>query len=179
MYEPIFYNAKADIKGGKKYPNINGEVFFKENKLGIIVTVKINGLPTSDTNCKGRFFGFHIHEGNSCTGNNEDEFANSKSHYNPNNCSHPFHSGDLPPLLENNGFAYMSFLVNKFTIKEILGKVVIIHDLPDDFNTQPSRKFRNKNCLWHNKINQRLFLWFYLFYCFWLFSPLPSGSASE
>jgi len=138
MYEPIFYNVKADIKGGKKYPNINGEVFFKETKLGVLVTIKINGLPTSSTNCKGRFFGFHIHEGTSCTGNSEDEFANSKSHYNPSNCSHTFHSGDLPPLIENNGFAYMSVLINKFNIEEILGKVAIIHDLPDDFNTQPS-----------------------------------------
>lgn len=41
MYEPIFYNAKADIKGGKKYPNISGEVFFKETKLGILITVKL------------------------------------------------------------------------------------------------------------------------------------------
>lgn len=143
MYEPIFYNAKADIKGGKKYPNINGEVFFKETKLGILITVKINGLPTSNTNCKGRFFGFHIHEGISCSGNSEDEFANSKSHYNPTNCPHPFHSGDLPPLIENNGFAYMSFLVNKFTVKEIIGKVVIIHDLPDDFTTRAKWKFGN------------------------------------
>ena len=138
MYEPIFYNVKADIKGGKKYPNINGEVFFKETKLGVLVTIKINGLPTSSTNCKGRFFGFHIHEGTSCTGNSKDEFANSKSHYNPSNCSHTFHSGDLPPLIENNGFAYMSVLINKFNIEEILGKVAIIHDLPDDFNTQQS-----------------------------------------
>lgn len=138
MYEPIFYNAKADIKGGKKYPNISGEVFFKETKLGILITVKINGLPTSKDKCSGKFFGFHIHEGTSCTGNSEDEFADSKSHYNPNNCKHPFHSGDLPPLLENNGFAYSSFLVNKFNIKEIIGKVIIVHSLPDDFTTQPS-----------------------------------------
>ena len=143
MYEPIFYNAKAEIKGGKLYPNIKGEVFFKETKLGILLTVKINNLPTSKDNCNGRFVGFLIHEGNSCTGNNEDEFENSKAHYNPNSCKHPFHSGDLPPLLENNGFAYMSFLINKFTIHEILGKVVIIHDMPDDFTSQPSRKFRN------------------------------------
>lgn len=143
MYEPIFYSAKADIKGGKKYPNINGEVFFKETQLGVLITVKVSGLPTSTNNCKGRFFGFHIHDGTSCTGNAEDEFADSKSHYNPTNCPHPFHSGDLPPLIENNGFAYMNVLVNKFKVKEILGKVVIIHDLPDDFTTRAKWKFRN------------------------------------
>ena len=41
-------------------------------------------------------------------------------------------------MIKNNGYAYMSVLINKFKIKEILGKVVIIHDSPDDFKTQPS-----------------------------------------
>lgn len=44
----------------------------------------------------------------------------------------------MPPLIENNGYAYMSVLINKFKIKDILGKVVINHDSPDDFKTQPS-----------------------------------------
>lgn len=32
----------------------------------------------------------------------------------------------------------MSVLVGKFDLEEIMGKVVIIHDRPDDFTTQPS-----------------------------------------
>ena len=32
----------------------------------------------------------------------------------------------------------MSVLINKLKIKDIIGKVVIIHDSPDDFTTQPS-----------------------------------------
>lgn len=144
----FFNNAKAHIKGGKKYPNIDGIVTFKETKNGVLVTAKINGLPKSSNTCVGRFFGFHIHEGSSCTGNINDEFANSKSHLNPSNCPHPFHMGDLPPLIENDGYSYMSVLINKFSIKDIVGKVIIIHDMPDDFTSQPSRKFWNKNCLW-------------------------------
>ena len=135
----FFYDAKAHIKGGKNYPSIDGTVTFKETKKGILVTAKINGLPQSKTNCTGRFFGLHIHEGTSCTGNANDEFANAKSHLNPTKCPHPFHMGDLPPLIENNGQAYMSVLINRFKIKDIMGKVVIIHDMPDDFTTQPSR----------------------------------------
>lgn len=139
MFSNIFPNARAYIKGGKKYPKINGTVIFKETKEGVLVTAKINGLPQAkDITCKNRFFGFHIHEGTSCTGNTTDEFANTKSHLNPTNCPHPFHVGDLPPLLENNGYAYMSFLTNKFKIKDIIGRVIIIHDSPDDFTTQPS-----------------------------------------
>ncbi|MCI8760042.1 MAG: superoxide dismutase family protein [Clostridia bacterium] len=138
MFTNIFNHAKAPIKGGKKYPAIHGMVTFKENKNGVLVTAKIYGLPHSKDSCMGRFFGFHIHEGTSCSGNVKDEFADAKSHLNPSNCPHPFHMGDLPPLLENDGYAYMSVLVNKFKIKDIVGKVIIIHDMPDDFTSQPS-----------------------------------------
>lgn len=148
MISYFFNTAKAHIKGGKKYPKIDGTVNFKETKEGVLVTAKIKGLPQSFNKCTGKFFGFHIHEGNSCTGDSKDEFSNSKSHLNPTNCPHPFHVGDLPPLIENKGYAYMSVLINKFKIKDIIGRVIIIHDSPDDFTTQPSRKFWNKNCLW-------------------------------
>ena len=138
MLNHIFYDAKAIMKGGIQYPKLEGTVYFKETKEGVLLTAKIHGLPKSKNSCQGRFFGFHIHEGTSCSGTEKDEFANAKSHYNPNNCKHPFHFGDLPPLLENNGFAYMSVLVNKFKISEIIGKVIIIHDMPDNFTSQPS-----------------------------------------
>ena len=132
------HTAKANIKGSKEYPNITGTVSFKETKDGVILTANIEGLPHSHSSCNGRFFGFHIHNGISCTGNADDEFANSGTHYNPTNCSHPFHAGDLPPLIENDGYAFMSVLINKFKLKDIIGKVIIIHDMPDDFTTQPS-----------------------------------------
>ena len=32
----------------------------------------------------------------------------------------------------------MCVLINKFKIEDIIGKVIIIHDMPDDFTTQPS-----------------------------------------
>ena len=32
----------------------------------------------------------------------------------------------------------MSVFLNKFKVKDIIGKVIIIHDIPDDFTTQPS-----------------------------------------
>lgn len=41
----LFNTAKANIKGGKKFS-------------------QINGLPQSKDHCKSRFFGFHIHERN-------------------------------------------------------------------------------------------------------------------
>ncbi len=70
------------LKGGKDFPELAGIVTFKEVSNGVLVTAKINGLPQSDTSCFRSLFGFHIHEGTSCTGNVTDEFANAKSHLN-------------------------------------------------------------------------------------------------
>lgn len=93
---------------------------------------------------KNNIFGFHIHDGTSCTGYSSDTFSNAGSHYNPNNCPHPAHAGDLPPLFGNDGYAYMSMLTDRFTVNEIIGKVAIIHDKPDDFTTQPAGDSGNK-----------------------------------
>lgn len=132
------YEAKAEIFGGKNYKNIKGNVFFQKYKDGVLLTVEVTGLPNFNGHCSGGIFGFHIHEGNSCTGNDSDEFADVGTHYNPRNCLHPFHAGDMPPIFENNGYAYMSFFTNRFTIEEVIGRAVIIHDKPDDFTSQPS-----------------------------------------
>ena len=64
MFSNIFKTAKAQIRGSTKYPKIDGIVTFKETANGVLLTAKINGLPQSKDNCKGRFFGFHIHERN-------------------------------------------------------------------------------------------------------------------
>ena len=61
----MFFNtAKAYIKGGNQFPRIKGIVSFKEVKNGVLLTAEITGLPHSKDPCKGRFFGFHIHERN-------------------------------------------------------------------------------------------------------------------
>lgn len=63
-------------------------------------------------------------------------------------------------MIKNNGYAYMSVLINKFKIKDILGKVVIIHDSPDDFKTQPSGNSGTKIAC--GKIDLRQYLYPYL-----------------
>ena len=138
MFDQILQIARAEIKGGKKYPQIEGIVTFRQTKRGVIVTAKIENLPHSNQKCETGIFGFHIHTGESCTGNAEDEFKNTLTHYNPDQCKHPHHAGDLPPLFENNAYAYLSFLTNRFQVKDILEKVIVIHRQPDDFTTDPS-----------------------------------------
>jgi len=130
--------AVAFIKGSKEYPQINGKVMFFQTKKGVLVVADITGLPSPIGRCANPVFAFHIHEGDSCTGNMSDPFAKAMKHYNPKDCTHPYHAGDLPPLFSNDGTAFSAFLTDRFTVKEVIGRTVIIHDKPDDFTTQPS-----------------------------------------
>ena len=135
---PLSIAAVADIKGSSAYPNIRGTATFKPKHNGVVVTIEVLGLPYSNSECNDRVLGLHIHGGTSCTSNAQDSFANAGTHFNPDNCKHPKHAGDLPPLFGNNGYAYLSVFTSRFSIDDIIGKVLIIHDMPDDFTTQPS-----------------------------------------
>jgi Cu-Zn family superoxide dismutase len=141
LAEPLLFKrpaAMAFIHGSADYPELKGEVRFYQAPAGVLVLAGISGLPSAGEGCETGFFGFHIHEGESCTGNVQDPFANVQTHFNPEGCPHPAHAGDLPPLLSTQGNAYLAAVTSRFTINEIMGRTVIIHDHPDDFTTQPS-----------------------------------------
>ena len=82
--------------------------------------------------------GFHIHEGPHCRGTADVPFAQAGSHFNPANCPHPAHAGDLPVLLSNHGMAFQMVYTERFTPNDVIGHTVIIHLNPDDYHTQPS-----------------------------------------
>lgn len=130
--------AVAVINGSRQFPDISGITRFYQTSSGVIVFTEVNGLPMAESKCSQKIFGFHIHGGMSCSGNKNDPFANSGTHYDTANCGHPSHSGDMPPLFGSSGKAVSMFLTNRFTVDEIIGKVIIIHNDPDDFKTQPS-----------------------------------------
>ena len=128
----------AFIHGSGSYPEIKGSVYFYPLWDGTLVVAEIEELPQSEAPCQDVILGFHIHAGKECTGNGEEPFMNVDGHYNPENTEHPQHAGDLPPLLSNNGVAWMSVYTDRFYPEDIIGKTVIIHAMADDFHTQPS-----------------------------------------
>lgn len=130
-------DAVAEVKGGSEYPDIYGLVKLYGTNFGTVVFACVTGLPKG-TECKQRVFGFHIHEGTSCTGNASDEFADTLTHYNPHSCEHPYHAGDMPVLFANSSNALLLFMTDRFNVDEVKGKAVVIHENPDDFTTQPS-----------------------------------------
>ena len=131
-------HATAVVRGGSEYPDITGRIMFYQMRMGVLVAAEVFGLPGSRGTCENPIFGFHIHSGNTCSGNREDPFADALEHYNPNQCMHPQHAGDLPPLFTTNGNAFLAVLTDRFNINEIIGRTIIIHSLPDDFRTQPA-----------------------------------------
>ncbi len=137
-------DAVATVNGNAEFPKINGSVKFYQTARGVLTVAEIFGLPISQEKCSGGIFAFHIHNGASCTGNQEDPFADAGTHYDPDGCPHPYHAGDMPPLFGANGTAFLAFLSDRFTIDDIIGKTVMIHDKADDFTTQPSGASGNK-----------------------------------
>ena len=125
-------DAVAQITGGAETPWLSGCAEFYQEHGCVLIVAKISELPRkSETG----FFGFHIHQGESCFG---PDFSRTGSHYNPAERVHPEHAGDLPPLLQCNGNAYLSVRTDRFSIKDIIGRTVVIHSDPDDFRTQPA-----------------------------------------
>ena len=132
--------AYARIRGSDACPGIAGTVFFYQTVRGAVVAAEVSGLPQPPVRCAHGIFAFHIHAGSVCSGTPEEPFSNALSHYDPGSCPHPYPAGDLPPLFGNSGYAFQVFFTDRFSVREILGKTVIIHANPDDFTTQPAGK---------------------------------------
>ncbi len=130
--------AVAMIKGNEKYSDIIGSAKFYEASMGVMIVVEICGLPNPMGRCESPIFALHIHDGERCTGNIQDSFANAMTHYNPGECNHPYHAGDLPPIFSCGGYGFLVTLVDRVFIDEIVGKTIILHSGVDDFTTQPS-----------------------------------------
>lgn len=140
----MYYDyAVAEINGGPLAPEIKGYVRFQKVYGGVVVCASVWGLPEYEpANGKDEPigpFGFHIHKGETCTiGDPNDPFQAAEGHYNPENVPHGNHPGDFPVLIASDGYAQMCFFTNKFTIEEVLGKAMIIHQNPDDYRSQPA-----------------------------------------
>ena len=125
-------SAVAYVRGGRDIPDLAGEVRFYQKMNHVLVVANIDGLPWGSGS---GFYALHIHDGNACTGT---DFADTGSHYNPAETLHPNHAGDLPPLLDCSGKAYLAVTTDRFRLADIIGRTVVIHGGPDDFRTHPA-----------------------------------------
>lgn len=136
--------ATARIAGGDLAPDIRGDISFYAAPGGTIVAAQVSGLPpismpTEQNPVQIGPFGFHVHEGSACgSPSGATPFADAGEHYNPTNQPHPLHAGDLPVLFPNDGRSEMQVYTNRFRPQDVVGRTVVIHQMPDDFRTQPA-----------------------------------------
>ncbi|MGI5850261.1 MAG: superoxide dismutase family protein [Christensenellales bacterium] len=127
-----YLSAAAVIRGDSIAPRLNGNVWFYDTPEGVRVDAQIYCLPPNETG----FYGFHIHTEGNCAGT---DFSAAQGHYNPENTEHPMHAGDFPMLLATDTKnAWLSFITTRFTVRDIIGRSVIIHEGRDDYATQPA-----------------------------------------
>ncbi len=127
--------AIAWVTGGEVYPDISGLVrFYPTAYGGVVIEAEFFNLPDKDVAGSTDFYAFHIHEYGDCSSN----FSKTGGHYNPTGKPHPYHAGDMLPLLSNQGYAWMVFYDKRFKIEDIIGRSVVVHDRADDFTTQPA-----------------------------------------
>ena len=135
--------ASAIIKGGSAAPSLSGSIFFSDVAGGVQVCVSVKGLPDYKPAANNQPpigpHGFHIHQFGNCEiGNPEDPFKAAGEHWNPDNQPHGNHAGDFPVLFSNNGRALMCFFTDRFKVRDVIGKAIIIHQNPDDYRSQPA-----------------------------------------
>ncbi len=134
--------AVANIAGSADFPNVTGSVRFYTAPGGTIVDANFDGLPPMSLPTavpQVGPFGFHVHEGAACTPTaGATAFSDAGGHYNPTNQPHPLHAGDLPVVFPNNGYGYLRTYTDRFTPAEVVGRTMVVHEMPDDFRTQPA-----------------------------------------
>lgn len=130
--------ARAFVKGNADNPNLSGIVDFYTAYEGTLLVCEFSGLPYDTTPCANNIHALHIHQTGDCESTMDTAFMQTGGHYNPTNCLHPAHAGDLPPLFSNHGFAFQVFYTERFQVADVVGRAVIVHAKRDDFTSQPS-----------------------------------------
>lgn len=128
-------DAVAWVTGNRSYPGLSGLVkFYNTEYEGTLVEAEFFGLPNVSTPGATDFYAMHIHEHGDCT----PPFDKTGEHYSLTPEPHPMHSGDLLPLLGNQGYAWAAFYDKRIVTPELMGRSVIVHRMRDDFTSQPS-----------------------------------------
>jgi Cu-Zn family superoxide dismutase len=132
--------AVAELKSASGSA-VAGTLQFAVSSTGVAITGELNGLPASTTH------GFHIHEKGDCSA---PDAKSAGEHFNPTGQPHgdplstATHLGDIPNVQSDaEGHASVNATITSATLRDggpndLVGKAVIVHAQPDDYETQPS-----------------------------------------
>lgn len=133
---PVSAAAAFESKPGAETA---GTVRFIQTEDGVLIAAVLSGLP------EGKH-GIHLHEKGVCA---EPDFKSAGEHFNPTNQPHACppdekrHAGDLGNIVvDADGNGRFELKTNMLTLdtgaSSVVGRAVIIHDMPDDCVAQPS-----------------------------------------
>lgn len=122
---------------------VQGDLTLTNEGTAVAIRGEISGLDP------GKEHGFHVHEIGQCS---TPDFVSAGEHFNPTKDAHggpksdAKHLGDIPNLkADKDGRATIDVSLKGATLvdkdggpNEILGKALIVHAMPDDYETQPS-----------------------------------------
>lgn len=136
-------HANATLVAKSNYKNLKGHVHIMYKNETLTLTAKVEGLKPNSLH------GFHIHEIGDCSA---ADASSAGGHFSPNpknkHGSHTDpdrHAGDLGNLKsDSKGVAEVSVSLYGLNLQEkdksfsVLNRAVIIHEMADDFTTQPT-----------------------------------------
>lgn len=124
--------------------SISGNVNFTKEKNGIRIKGSMQGLTPGK-------HGFHIHKYGNCSGHNG---TCAGDHFNPTNAPHGaptdknVHIGDLGNIIAdehgNAEYDEINYNIKLFGPHSIIGRSIIIHEQPDDLQSQPTGNAGNR-----------------------------------
>lgn len=119
----------------------NGSAELFSTPAGVLIRLEVSGLPT------GEWVALHVHETGSCDHTTGHESAGG--HFNPTSKEHGYlvengpHAGDMPnQYVPADGTLRAEVLNGSLTLDQgeagIVGRALMIHAKPDDYESQPS-----------------------------------------
>jgi Cu-Zn family superoxide dismutase len=133
---PTFAKAVLMNANGQKV----GEVRFQRDHGEVVGHARVR-LPVDSS----EFHGFHVHANNPdpVTGKRpgcdaSTAFVSVGGHWDSGGHTHGAHTGDLPSLArQTDGQAEATFVLDKFTARELFGRAIVVHVGPDNFGNVP------------------------------------------
>ena len=130
--------ALAWVRGNTPYaPGLSGMVRFYDTPYGgVLIEGEFFQLPNKGISSSTDFYALHIHENGDCSAG----FTRTGGHYNPTGTYTPGIPAIFCLLWETAGMDGLLSYDKRFTVKEIMGRSVVLHSGLDDFTSQPSRE---------------------------------------
>jgi superoxide dismutase, Cu-Zn family len=111
-----------------------GFVQFTSVRGGVLVSAEVSGLSPG-------FHGYHVHANNDPANGDgcvPPTFASADGHFAMAGTTHGAHAGDMPVLFAAaTGRAFGSFVTDRFTVADVIGRAVIVHAGSNNYGNIP------------------------------------------